>query len=126
MDTIGALRKSSELGAAEMFDRQPILIGQLLQLRPLQAADCDALYRVAADPLIWAQHPDPSRAQPAGFKVFFDKVLESGGALVAIDRIAQQIIGTSRYHRATSDEVMIGYSRVLGRTVQRPDEAPDA
>ena len=93
-----------------MFDHQPTLMGQLLRLRPLVAADYDGLYRAAADPLIWAQHPDPSRARPAGFKVFFDKALESGGALVAIDLSDQQIIGTSRFHRVTSDEVMVGYT----------------
>jgi len=93
-----------------MFDRQPTLTGKLLRLRPLVAADHDGLYRVAADPLIWAQHPDPSRSQPAGFKVFFDKALESGGALVAIGQTEQQIIGTSRYHRVTSNDVMVGYT----------------
>ena len=93
-----------------MFERQPTLTGQLLRLRPLVEADHDGLYRVAADPLIWAQHPDPSRAQPPGFKIFFDKALESGGALAVIDRAEQKIIGTSRYHRITSDDVMIGYT----------------
>jgi N-acetyltransferase len=96
--------------APEMFDRQPTLIGKLLRLQPMVAADYDGLCRAAADPLIWAQHPDPSRAQPAGFKVFFDKALESGGALVAIDQTEQQIIGTSRYHRVTSNDVMVGYT----------------
>jgi len=97
-------------GVTEMFERQPTLTGQLLRLRPLEAADHDGLYRVAADPLIWAQHPDPSRAHPPGFKVFFDKALESGGALAVIDQAEQKIIGTSRYHRVTSDDVMIGYT----------------
>jgi RimJ/RimL family protein N-acetyltransferase len=93
-----------------MFDRQPILIGELLQLRPLVTDDHESLYRAAADPLIWAQHPDPSRAHPAGFKVFFDKALASGGALVAIDRATQQVIGTSRFHSGTSDQVTIGFT----------------
>jgi N-acetyltransferase len=97
-------------GVTEMFERQPTLTGQLLRLRPLVATDHDGLYRVAADPLIWAQHPDPSRAHPPGFKVFFDKALESGGALAVIDQAEQKIIGTSRYHRITSDDVMIGYT----------------
>jgi RimJ/RimL family protein N-acetyltransferase len=93
-----------------MFELQPTLTGSLLQLRPLAPADHDGLYRAATDPLIWAQHPDPSRAQPAGFKLFFDKALASGGALVAIERISQSIIGTSRYHRVTSEDVMIGFT----------------
>lgn len=39
------------------FDLQPILKGELLELRPLQAEDFHDLYAVAADPLIWEQHP---------------------------------------------------------------------
>jgi hypothetical protein len=57
------LRNSSQIGYGQMFDCQPTLSGQLLRLRPMVAADHDGLYRAAADPLIWAQHPDPSRAQ---------------------------------------------------------------
>src|SRR5947208_190785 len=103
--------------ASERAAHQPVVkLGvegpesELVRLRPLVAADHDGLYRVAADPLIWAQHPDPSRAHPPGFKIFFDKALESGGALAVIDRAEQKIIGTSRYHRLTSDDVMIGYT----------------
>ena len=46
------------------FDLQPHLIGDLIELRPLRAADYDALYAVAADPLIWAQHPCSDRYRP--------------------------------------------------------------
>lgn len=80
------------------FDRQPHLIGDLLELRPLQADDFDALYRVAADPLIWEQHPERDRSQEATFRKFFAEALSSGGALVAIDRANDQVIGSSRYH----------------------------
>lgn len=67
------------------FDYQPTLRGALVELRPLQATDYDALYAVAADPLIWAQHPDKTRSQPAGFQAFFQQALASGGALLAKD-----------------------------------------
>ena len=40
-----------------IVDLQPTLIGELIMLRPLQADDWDALFAVAADPLIWEQHP---------------------------------------------------------------------
>lgn len=83
---------------AMSFDRQPILIGELLELRPLRADDFDALFGVAADPRIWEQHPEPNRYQEATFRVFFDEALRSGGALVAIDRASGQVIGSSRYH----------------------------
>jgi len=39
------------------FESQPILRGELVELRPLSVEDYDALYAVACDPLIWEQHP---------------------------------------------------------------------
>jgi RimJ/RimL family protein N-acetyltransferase len=80
------------------FDRQPFLVGELLELRPLQAGDFEALFRVAADPLIWELHPEPNRYQEATFRAFFEDALASSGALVALDRATGQIIGSSRYH----------------------------
>lgn len=80
------------------FDRQPVLRGELLELRPLRAEDFEALFRVAADPLIWEQHPDRNRYQEATFRAFFEEALASGGALVALDRANGHIIGSSRYH----------------------------
>jgi hypothetical protein len=38
------------------FELQPTLKGTLLELRPLRAEDFDALFAVAADPLIWEKH----------------------------------------------------------------------
>ena len=80
------------------FDRQPTLVGNLLELRPLRSEDYKGLFRVAADPLIWEQHPERNRYQEATFRAFFDEALASGGALVAIDRDNGRIIGSSRYH----------------------------
>lgn len=80
------------------FDRQPVLVGELLELRPLRADDFAALFQVASDPLIWEQHPDRDRYQEATFRAFFDEGLASGGALVALDRATGQLIGSSRYH----------------------------
>jgi N-acetyltransferase len=80
------------------MDRQPTLRGELLELRPLRADDFEALFRVAADPLIWEQHPEPTRYQEATFRGFFAEALASGGALVALDRATGAVIGSSRYH----------------------------
>jgi RimJ/RimL family protein N-acetyltransferase len=80
------------------FDRQPTLVGEIIELRPLRADDYQALFRVAADPLIWEQHPERNRYEEATFRAFFDEALASGGALVAIDRADGRIIGSSRYH----------------------------
>lgn len=94
------------------FDSQPTLVGELLTLRPLRAEDFDALYAVACDPLIWEQHPDSTRHEPARFRVFFDEGLASGGALVTVDRADGRIIGSSRYHGYDENrsEVEIGWT----------------
>ena len=80
------------------LDRQPFLQGELLELRPLRADDFEALFRAAADPLIWEQHPESNRYQEETFGAFFKEALASGGALVALDRTTGHIIGSSRYH----------------------------
>ena len=94
------------------FDLQPHLTGELLALRPLVPADFDALFAVASDPLIWEQHPDSDRYQPEVFRAFFRGAMESGGALVAIDRADGRVIGSSRYfgYDAAASEVEIGWS----------------
>jgi N-acetyltransferase len=94
------------------FDYQPTLKDPLVELRPLQATDYDALYAVAADPLLWEQHPDKTRSQPAGFHAFFQQALASGGALLAKDAASRRVIGSSRFHGhdQSQDEVEIGWT----------------
>ena len=94
------------------FDPQPILEGPLMTLRPLRPADYDRLFAVAADPLIWEQHPDKSRSQPDGFRAFFQQALDSGGALLALETGSGRVIGSSRYHGydAAADEVEVGWT----------------
>jgi len=67
---------------------------------------------VASDPLIWEQHPAQDRYEEEVFKEFFREALESGGALVVIDRKTQKIIGSSRYFgfEATKREIEIGWT----------------
>ena len=79
------------------FEFQPHLIGKHVELRPMIEGDFEPLYRVAQDPLIWEQHPQPNRWQRAVFETFFRRGIESGGALVAIDRESEKVIGSSRY-----------------------------
>jgi N-acetyltransferase len=94
------------------FDLQPTLEGRLLLLRPLRPEDFDNLCAVASDPLIWEQHPAKERAEAEGFRKFFQKALDTGGALVAIDRKDGRVIGTSRYHDLDerNREIEIGYT----------------
>jgi RimJ/RimL family protein N-acetyltransferase len=95
-----------------LFDHQPCLKGDLLELRPLRAEDYQDLVAVAADPLIWEQHPCKDRYQEEVFKVFFLEALESGGALLALDRKDGRAIGSSRFHGYDEgkSEVEIGWT----------------
>jgi RimJ/RimL family protein N-acetyltransferase len=94
------------------FDLQPILKGDLLELRPLRPDDFDDLYAVASDPLIWEQHPIKDRYKEKVFNGFFRESLEAGGALIAIDSNGGKVIGSSRFHGfdKNKSEIEIGWS----------------
>ena len=96
------------------FDLQPVLKGSLVELRPLQPSDFDALFAAASDPLLWEQHPEPDRYKREVFERFFDTAMESKGALAIIDLKTGRIIGTSRYYKYNPEqqEVAIGYTFV--------------
>jgi len=91
------------------LDRQPILVGAHIELRPLQADDFDELYAIASDPLLWEQHPAKERAQEPVFRQWMAEAMESGGALVATDQASGRIVGTSRYD-FHGGEVEIGWT----------------
>ena len=94
------------------FELQPVLTGERIALRPLVPADWEALFAVAADPLIWEQHPVSDRWREPVFQAFFDDALASGGALVASDRADGKVIGSSRFHGYDPErrEVEIGWT----------------
>lgn len=91
---------------------QPVLEGPALLLRPLREADFDALFRVASDPLVWEQHPEPLRYRRDVFEGFFSGAIASGGALLAVERVSGRVIGTSRYYDLdpANRELAIGYT----------------
>lgn len=91
---------------------QPVLEGPTLRLRPLEPRDFDALFRIASDPLVWEQHPEPLRYRRDVFEGFFAGALASGGALLAIERPSTRVMGTSRYYDLdlVNREVAIGYT----------------
>lgn len=103
---------NNELKTGEKFELQPHLIGDLLEVRPLRPEDWESLFAVASDPLIWEQHPARDRYQEEVFKEFFREALESGGALVVIDRQTQKVIGSSRYFgfEPRKGEIEIGWT----------------
>lgn len=84
----------------------------MLRLRPLREEDYSSLYAVAADPLIWEQHPSYDRYQEKVFKQFFKESIASGGALITLDKKDGRIIGSSRFFGFDREksEIEIGWS----------------
>ncbi len=80
-----------------MLDLKPILRGDLVVLRPVRDDDEGALYAVASDPEIWAQHPHRNRHEVAVFREFFESALASGGAFVVHDAKDDRVIGSTRF-----------------------------
>jgi hypothetical protein len=91
---------------------QSILRNQFITLQPITSSDFEALYVVAADPLIWEQHPDNLRYQKDVFQQYFDSAIESKGAFLIIDNVTNEIIGSSRYYELdkTNKQIAIGYT----------------
>src|SRR5262249_27350803 len=94
------------------FDFRPTLVGELVTLRPLRPDDFDALYAVAADPLIWEQHPERDRYTEPVFRRYFDDGLAWGSAFLVTDSRTGAVIGSSRYHAfdEAASEIEIGWS----------------
>ena len=96
------------------MDRQPVLEGERLLLRPLEADDWAALYGVASDRELWAGHPSHDRWREPVFRAFFDDALAKGGALAIIDKSTGKVIGSSRFQfsdrEAEEGALEIGWS----------------
>ena len=100
------------------MDRQPTLEGEHLLLRPLRADDHEALFAVAADRAIWAQHPAHDRWQAPVFRVFFDDALARGGALAIVEKASGKLVGSSRFQghtAAAGGSVEIGWTFLARR-----------
>ncbi len=103
------------------FDPQPTLVGERIILRPLRADDFDAVFAAASDPLIWAQHPEPTRHERAVFERLFDDAIACNGTLVVEEQApaapSRPIIGWSRYYdwSAADRSVCIGYTFLVRR-----------
>lgn len=96
----------------EPFDRQKVLVGKLLTLRPYRAEDYAALFEVASDPLVWEIHPAHDRWQEPVFREFMADAIELGGTLVAVDNASGKIVGSSRFQdlRPDQNRVEIGWT----------------
>ncbi len=98
------------------FDLQPSLSNELIQITPLKPEDFEALYAVAADPLLWDQHPNKNRYQRPVFENFFEGAIQSGGAFLVRENKTGQVIGSSRFYDfdETNSSILIGYT-FIGR-----------
>ncbi|MCC6815886.1 MAG: GNAT family N-acetyltransferase [Saprospiraceae bacterium] len=65
---------------------------------PLKDDHFEGLYKVAADPLIWIQHPNQDRYKREVFEIFFKHALKSKGAYLIQDALSKEIIGSSRFY----------------------------
>lgn len=100
------------------MDRQPVLEGERLLLRPLERSDWEPLFAVASDPQIWALHPANDRWQEDVFRAFFDDAIANQGALVVIEKASGDIIGSSRFQAhqpANGGSVEIGWTFLARR-----------
>jgi RimJ/RimL family protein N-acetyltransferase len=93
------------------FQFDPVLTGPTVRLRPIRADEFEALYAVARDPLIWAQHPAKERSRRDVFEMWFADGLKHH-ALVVEEVATQRVIGSSRYYDwdPTAHEVAIGFT----------------
>ncbi|GHN01880.1 putative acetyltransferase [Cytophagales bacterium WSM2-2] len=94
------------------MDLQPTLQDDLILLRPLREDDFENLYAVAADPLIWEQHPSKDRCKRHVFQVFFREAMEGRGAFAVVDRKTEKIIGSTRFNRVkeSANAIEIGWT----------------
>ncbi len=99
------------------FDLQPDnLINEIIKLVPLQESDFDRLYKVASDPLLWEQHPNPNRYKKDVFKTYFEGAILSRGAFIVIDSKTDEVLGCSRFYdfNPKTNSIKIGYT-FIGR-----------
>ncbi|MFN5904208.1 MAG: GNAT family N-acetyltransferase [Novosphingobium sp.] len=92
------------------MERQPVLEGERLQLRPLLADDWAAMYAIGCDRELWAIHPQHDRWQEPVFRQFFEDSLERGGALAVIDKASGALVGSSQYKLPADGAVEIGWT----------------
>jgi len=91
---------------------QPVLEDENIILYPLRAEDFTALYAAAADPEIWAQHPNKDRWKKEVFSTFFEGAMQSGGAFRVVDKATGQTMGSTRFYdyNAEDSSIFIGYT----------------
>jgi RimJ/RimL family protein N-acetyltransferase len=89
----------------------PAFQDDLVILRPLVPADREALFGVASDPELWAQHQCKDRYRRPVFEGLFDDAIACGGAYTLLDRKRNnRIIGSTRLRSLTPTATEIGWT----------------
>ena len=88
------------------------LANDIVRLAPLDESDFERIFEVAADPLIWEQHPTKNRYEKEVFQLYFDGALASKTAFLIINSRSGKIIGCTRYYDAKpgNSSIAIGYT----------------
>lgn len=94
------------------FSLQTRLENEILILEPLSKEDFEAIYAVACEKEIWAQHPNPDRYKRAVFENFFEGAMQSGGAFKIIDKKSGKVAGSTRFYDYNTEDksILIGYT----------------
>src|SRR5688500_3376046 len=98
------------------IDLQTVLENEMVKLVPLKENHFERLYSVAADPLVWEQHPNKDRYKREVFEVFFRGAMESGGAYLVLEKSTGDVVGSSRYYELDEPNrsIAVGYT-FIGR-----------
>ena len=100
------------------MDRQPVLEGERLLLRPLRPDDWPGLQAIASDPQVWELHPESGRWREPALSAYFAALINGKGTLAVIDKTTGALIGVSRYQygsQADGGTIEIG-STMLARS----------
>lgn len=94
------------------FSIQPVLEDERVLLEPLKEDDFEALYAVASDPEVWAQHPNKDRWRKEVFRSFFEGAMQSKGAFRIIDKSSGATVGSTRFYDYNEQHksIFIGYT----------------
>lgn len=88
------------------------LSNNLVHIRPMVNDDCEELYAIASDPLLWAQHPENDRYLYDVFRPFFLSAFEHHYPFIILDAASGAMIGSTRYYDYQPDNssIAIGYT----------------
>jgi len=94
------------------FTIQTDLETSRVRLAPLKKDDFEELFKVASDPEIWEQHPNKDRYKRSVFENWFQGAIQSKGTFLVIDKILNEIAGSTRFYdyKEIENSIFIGYT----------------